>query len=188
MASPCTPPPIPPLSNLEDLRKPEIRELGERLDAHRKSRQAAHPDLTLTGLYNVLAQLRSADRLAQPGPESEALEQEILTRLVTLNRERAAEEAKGHIRWLRPDFQNPGTEQSTTLNIEVTPQGLTPAPASTHPWPAALPARVALIKSLLNTLPPDSALLAKHLTGPATPKRKSEITAILETLKLLGQI
>jgi len=35
-----------------------IRDLGERLDGHRKARQAEHPDLTLTGMYNVLEKLR----------------------------------------------------------------------------------------------------------------------------------
>ena len=39
--------------------KQRIRELGERLDAHRKRQQALHPDLTLTGMYNVLEKLRS---------------------------------------------------------------------------------------------------------------------------------
>jgi hypothetical protein len=33
---------------------------------------------------------------------------EIVTRLVTLNAARAAEEAEGNIRWLRPDYQKPG--------------------------------------------------------------------------------
>lgn len=32
-------------------------------------------------------------------------DQEILERLVTLNRERAAEEATGFVRWLRPEYQ-----------------------------------------------------------------------------------
>jgi limonene-1,2-epoxide hydrolase len=32
---------------------------------------------------------------------------EIVRRLVALNAERAAEEAEGHIRWLRPDYQIP---------------------------------------------------------------------------------
>ena len=32
---------------------------------------------------------------------------EIVTRLVALNAERAAEESQGHIRWLRPDYQIP---------------------------------------------------------------------------------
>ena len=32
---------------------------------------------------------------------------EILARLVALNKERAAEEAAGYVRWLRPDYQIP---------------------------------------------------------------------------------
>lgn len=32
---------------------------------------------------------------------------EIITRLVALNAERAAEEAAGRVRWLRPDYQIP---------------------------------------------------------------------------------
>ncbi len=40
-----------------------IAALAEQLDAHRKRQQAAHPDLTLTGMYNVLAKLRSGEPL-----------------------------------------------------------------------------------------------------------------------------
>ncbi|MCL4698044.1 MAG: class I SAM-dependent DNA methyltransferase, partial [Burkholderiaceae bacterium] len=40
-----------------------IRSLAEQLDAHRKARQAAHDDVTLTGLYNVLAKLRAEQPL-----------------------------------------------------------------------------------------------------------------------------
>jgi hypothetical protein len=43
--------------------KQRIRDLGERLDAHRKARQAAHPGLTLTGMYNVLEKLRAEEPL-----------------------------------------------------------------------------------------------------------------------------
>ena len=32
---------------------------------------------------------------------------EIVARLVALNAERAAEEAQGQVRWLRPDYQRP---------------------------------------------------------------------------------
>lgn len=35
-----------------------------------------------------------------------AFEESVLERLVALNAERAAEEARGHVRWLRPEFQN----------------------------------------------------------------------------------
>lgn len=40
-----------------------IRALGEQLDAHRKARQSAHAEVTLTGLYNVLEKLRSGEAL-----------------------------------------------------------------------------------------------------------------------------
>jgi len=36
-----------------------IRGLAEELDAHRKRRQAEHPELTLAGMYNVLEALRA---------------------------------------------------------------------------------------------------------------------------------
>ena len=49
------------------LPSPELRariaDVAERLDAHRKRQQAAHPDLTLTGLYNVLEKLRLQEPL-----------------------------------------------------------------------------------------------------------------------------
>ncbi|MDX9944920.1 MAG: class I SAM-dependent DNA methyltransferase, partial [Azonexus sp.] len=40
-----------------------IRDLAEQLDAHRKRQQAAHPALTLTGMYNVLAKIRAGEAL-----------------------------------------------------------------------------------------------------------------------------
>jgi hypothetical protein len=40
----------------------EVRALGEELDVHRKRCQAEHPELTLTGMYNVLADLRAGVR------------------------------------------------------------------------------------------------------------------------------
>lgn len=43
-----------------------------------------------------------------PGLSSDAL----LTQLVALNAQRAAEENTGQIRWLRPGFQNPATRQT----------------------------------------------------------------------------
>jgi hypothetical protein len=41
--------------------KQKIRDLGERLDAHRKKVQAAHPDITITGMYNLLEKLRAGE-------------------------------------------------------------------------------------------------------------------------------
>lgn len=54
--------PFPVLEDANPL-KNRIRDLGEQLDAHRKRQQAAHSDLTLTGMYNVLEKLRKAESL-----------------------------------------------------------------------------------------------------------------------------
>ena len=45
------------------------------------------------------------------------LDEEILERLVVLNHERAAEEAAGKIRWLRPVFQRHQTGEPTKTQL-----------------------------------------------------------------------
>jgi hypothetical protein len=112
-----------------------IASLAEQIDAHRKRQQAAHPGLTLTGMYNVLEALRAgreltakektihtqglvavlaslhaeldAAVLSSYGLSAQVGTDALLTHLVQLNAQRAAEEAAGHIRWLRPAFQDP---------------------------------------------------------------------------------
>ncbi|WP_413874791.1 hypothetical protein [Albidovulum sp.] len=49
-----------------------LASLGERLDAFRKDRIAAHPHLTMTGLYNALERLRELASRADVPPLSEA--------------------------------------------------------------------------------------------------------------------
>lgn len=115
--------------------KDRIRTEAEALDALRKRVLSKHEDLTLTKLYNVLEPLRegrtldakerdihdrglvtlirqhhdSIDALVAEayGWSADLTDDEILTRLVALNKERAAEEARGLIRWLRPEYQAP---------------------------------------------------------------------------------
>ncbi|MFO1349731.1 MAG: type IIL restriction-modification enzyme MmeI [Gammaproteobacteria bacterium] len=52
-----------PFPNASDAQKARIRELAEQLDAYRKRQQAQHPDLTMTGMYNVLEKLRVGEEL-----------------------------------------------------------------------------------------------------------------------------
>ena len=124
-----------PFPDPSDALRARLRDLGEELDATRKTVQAEHPDLTLTGLYNVLEKVRAGtpldakdedvkdrgrvlilkdlhdqiDRAVADayGWPHDLTDEQILERLVALNAERAAEEAAGHVRWLRPDYQIP---------------------------------------------------------------------------------
>lgn len=124
-----------PFPDPDEATSARLRDLGEELDATRKTVQAEHPDLTLTGLYNVLEKLRAGAPLTDKNEDVKArgrvlilkdlhdqidratadaygwprdlTDEQILERLVALNAERAAEEAAGHVRWLRPDYQIP---------------------------------------------------------------------------------
>jgi SAM-dependent methyltransferase len=123
-----------PFPDATESQRQRIRELGEALDAHRKAQQKTHPGLTITGMYNVLEKLRSGEALTAKekkihddglvsvlkkihddldaavfdayGWPATLTDDEILERLVALNHERAEEEKRGLVRWLRPDFQN----------------------------------------------------------------------------------
>lgn len=55
------------------------------------------------------------------GWPADLAEEEVLARLVALNRERAAEERRGQVRWLRPDYQIPrfGSAQEKAAQIEA---------------------------------------------------------------------
>jgi hypothetical protein len=50
-----------PFPDATDTQKSAIRAIAEELDAHRKRVLAAHPHLTLTGLYNVLEKLKAGN-------------------------------------------------------------------------------------------------------------------------------
>ncbi len=136
-----------PFPDATDAQRHRIRELGESLDAHRKQQQKAHPGLTITGMYNVLEKLRSGEPLTAKDKKShdEGLvsvlkkihddldgavfeaygwplslsDDEILERLVALNHERATEEKRGLVRWLRPEFQNRDGGSDVQLAIDV---------------------------------------------------------------------
>jgi len=210
--------PFPAATDAQTLR---IRELGERLDAHRKRQQAQYPELTLTDMYNVLEKERAGENLSdkerrtheqglvgilrQLHDELDAAvaeaygwpaglpEAEILERLVRLNAERAAEEAGGRIRWLRPEYQAPGAAapgiQGKLLADEPDEDATAAAPAAKRLWPDNLPAQAAALRDLLATLPAPAAAaaLAEVFEGKRTPKRVEQVQRLLETLAALGQ-
>lgn len=245
-----------------------VRSLSaEALDAHRKRVQAQHPDLTLTGLYNVLEKLRADQPLtdkersihgrglvsilqqlhddldaavfdaygwghlwkahedAQSGTlfdfktgasvlldcdpagftaavaafEKE-LDAEILTRLVALNAERAAEEKRGIIHWLRPEYQNkPGKDTTTqdTLDLPEKKRGKksevrsqksakgNTKPTAKTPWPKSLADRIRATEQALHAA--KAPVTATDLTKHFTRAKPHDIQEILESLVTLGR-
>jgi hypothetical protein len=106
------------------------------------------------------------------------------------NHERAAEEKRGHVRWLRPDFQAPGADTAQQSEIGLTEDDEA-APETAAPvildWPAELPAQVAALRKLLPSVGQDPETLVGCF-GRKNKKRTDQITGILATLKALGHI
>jgi hypothetical protein len=197
----------------------KIRELAEQLEAHRKRQQALHPELTMTGLYNVLEAVRSGEPLSTKdrtvyedglvgilkelhdkldaavaeayGWPADLSTDEILHRLVDLNAERAAEEARGLVRWLRPEYQAKGEAAPQAIQGELDVDEEAPAlvPAELHTWPAELPAQAAVLSSVLGALaePATVEAIAARFEGKRTKKRLDDIERLLHTLEALGR-
>jgi hypothetical protein len=121
----------------------------------------------------------------------ERAEEELLSRLVALNQERAAEEKKGVVRWLRPDYQipklgvkapKPEGEHVGVLDIEL------PATAERPKWPSDGLEQIRLVRDLLAKAPapaqPDA--IASVFDGRNTAKRRDRIEEVLETLVATG--
>jgi hypothetical protein len=71
----------------------------------------------------------ASDKQRWTAMKKEDIDAEILTRLVALNRERAEEEKRGLIRWLRPEYQAPETVQPLAKPLlEVEPEAVEPTP------------------------------------------------------------
>jgi hypothetical protein len=193
-----------------------IRDLGEALDAHRKRQQALHPSLTITGMYNVLEKLRSGEPLTAKekaiheqglvsvlkqihddldaavfeayGWPASLTDEEILERLVALNAERAEEEKRGLVRWLRPEFQNPaGTKAEVQGEIEVEEEAgpvETPAAAKALSWPKALPDRISAVRQW--TAGQRKAITPAEAAATFKGAKPSDLEPILESLGALG--
>jgi len=124
-----------------------IAEIGEELDATRKAALAKHRHLSMTALYNLTKKLRAGVALTKTeeidvrdararivvhlhdqldaavaaayGWPADLAAAEIVTRLVELNAERAAQESAGRVAWLRPEFQVPKLNISIAGPVQV---------------------------------------------------------------------
>jgi hypothetical protein len=123
-----------PFPDANEAQKANIREIAERLDAHRNAQQKQNPNLALSDIYRVLEKVQDGEPLTPEdrkistlgdvstlkklhddldaavlvayGWPANSTVSDVVSRLFDLNQQRAAEEAAGKVRWLRPDFQN----------------------------------------------------------------------------------
>ncbi len=211
-----------PFPECTETQKQKIRGLAEELDAHRKRAQAEH-GTGLTDLYNVIEKIRAgtalsakekllhdtalvatlrhlhdeldaavADAYGWPWPLSDA---EILERVVALNAARAAEEARGVVRWLRPDYQKPlfARDDQSSLGLTDAAGSRAGAPKKSKienrkskiPWPATLAERVRAVELALAAEAKPAA--AAEIASRFARAKPADVVEILQTLVTLGR-
>ena len=143
------------------------------------------------GLVSVLKQLHDeldAAVFAAYGWPTTLTDAEILERLVALNAERAAEEARGVIHWLRPEYQARG-QQEIKLEIKPAPKAKAkPAPAqprSKAAWPKTLPERMHAVETALHAAA--APLAPAELAAQFARAKPADVTEILKTLAAFGR-
>ncbi|MBD3845125.1 class I SAM-dependent DNA methyltransferase [Bosea sp. SSUT16] len=207
-----------PFPEVSEAQKEAIRLPAEALDALRKQVLAEHPDLTLTKLYNVREAIRTGCALnaaetsvrdrglalildehhlavdaavaAAYGWPVDLAEEEVLARLAALNQQRAQEEKRGHVHWLRPDYQRPRHGDTDRGGEQLEAEVLVAArPAATKPsFPADAVERVAAVLAMLagTAIPLDAAAIAGQFRQGRRVERA--VREILVSLARVGEI
>jgi len=156
------------------------------------------------GLVSVLKQLHDdldAAVFAAYGWPATLTDAEILERLVALNAERAAEEKRGVIHWLRPEYQTKALGEASVpasrdlLSAEAIaatgrpqkkPQSRQPAPTGRKlPWPKPLSERVQAVEAALHAAGKPST--AADLAQQFLRAKPADVEEILKTLATLGR-
>lgn len=196
----------------------EIGRMAERLDQHRKDAIARDERVTMTGMYNVVEKLRRGEKLTDKERavheiaacgvlrdlhyELDALvaqaygwpwpmeREEVLERLVALHDERVEEEKRGHIRWLRPEYQVPRfggaapAAAEPTLDLPEAAAAEVAKVAETQPWPAGAIDQIGAAKAAVSTAPATPAEVAATFAGAPVPL----VARHLETLAMVGEV
>lgn len=195
----------------------KLRALGESIEQHRRARQQEHPTLGLTDIYNVVVKLQRKEALSAEeetladralartlvdlhaqldravldayGWPHEATDDELLGRLVELNRSRAAEEAAGKVRWLRPEFQAAGEAAQGALATTGAATGKKAAKvkaAGAAKWPADLPGQIGAVLAAMTAAGEDvtTDAVADGFSGATT----EGVAMVLECLQVAQRV
>ena len=189
---------------------------AEELDTARKDALSTHPDLTLTGLYNLREKVGAGIALTPMEQDQRARgridllddlhrrldavvadaygwpadlsEAEYVTRIVALNAERRAGERRGQVHWLRPDFQQARVGVTPIAAADQQLEADLPAPADRKP---AFPRdAVGQTAAVFDALRGTGALTPAQIAMRFTQGRRAEprIVATLSALERLGHV
>jgi hypothetical protein len=203
-----------------ETQKATICSIAEDIDLHRKRVQAEHPELTLTGIYNVLEKVRlgadtnaldTGDRLIFDaglvlilkefhdrldaavaeayGFPTDLADDDILARLVALNKERGDEEATGLVRWLRADYQIPrfgSVKEKAELDLAGVAPGQEAAVAAKPSFPSDDLAQTAAVMAALAASSTPLDALSVAATFKQGRRIESKVRSVLSALARTG--
>jgi len=119
----------------------------------------------------------------------------LLLRLVELNAKRAAEEAAGTVRWLRPEFQQATQGEQAALQTGVEDEGEdepaevnpTKAAVAQRPWPTGLTEQIKAVAEVLTATGHGLDLegVARHFSSKG--RWRDRLPTLLDTLVALGR-
>ncbi|MDQ2668191.1 MAG: class I SAM-dependent DNA methyltransferase [Gemmatimonadota bacterium] len=199
--------PDPPLAV-----RAQISEYAQRLELHRQDALSRSDKVTMTGLHNVLAKLRTGTPLTAPEREVHTLAaagslldlqdgldslvaeaygwawpvetEVVLERLVALHQLRVAEERAGTVRWVRPDFQlvTVGGIEQTEAVMSGDAPEQTAMPAAR--WPSDVIQQITALRQLAVSVPITVDAAVALFSGAP----KAIVARHLETLAILGEL
>lgn len=166
-----------------------LRQLHDELD------EAVLDAYGWSDLWPVLRVAHGLDAPAAGSSQAEARQsfsEAVLERLVALNAQRAAEEARGHVRWLRPEFQAPEaepavvqTELDTESSREVSP--VVAAAVTAQAWPKDPVQQVKAVADVLRESPVPLSLPEIEARFKGRGRWKARLPGLLEMLVAVGQ-
>ncbi|MBS7544360.1 class I SAM-dependent DNA methyltransferase [Ancylobacter oerskovii] len=192
-----------------------IGAIAEELDETRKQVLVEHPDLNLTTLYNVLETVRTGsvlsrkdqdirsrgrililrelhDRLDAAVAESYGWHaginaEQILDSLVRLNEVRAAEERRGFIKWLRPEYQIDKIGPLAHRGDRIQTILATKVKAKKTPFPTARLDQARVVLDLIARAKAPLSAEEIAATFTSSDKTVAEVCDVLQSLVRLGQ-
>jgi hypothetical protein len=156
---------------LAKLRAGEVLSAGER---------SVH-DLGLVGVLRSLHDDLDRAVYAAYGWPADIGDDDLLSRLVDLNRERAQEEWRGEIRWLRPEFQARIAVASVQRELVVGAA----ASVARQSWPRELPEQFRAVRAALAAQRAPAGV--EQVSAQFVRVRRDRVAEVLETLVSLGQ-
>lgn len=141
------------------------------------------------GLADLQATL--ADH-TQPEARAAAVET-LLEWLQTPTARRAAEEAAGLVRWLRPDFQQRGAAMQPRMDMgtgeaeSAAPEAASAAAIPTRPWPTGLPEQIKAVAEVPSGSPRALSLADIEQRFSARGRWRGRLPTIVDTLEARGR-